>query len=142
MNVFGIEKAYQIKKERGWDKLYWAVDWHDTLFKGMYSKDQKIELYPGAQYTLYILQRTGNILIAYTSTPVLKAEEICKYLYNTYGIHFKYINENPEHKAAGDYADFSKKFYYNVLLDDKAGFDPATDWELIQRELQRIGEWE
>ena len=26
---------------------------------------------------------------------------------------------------------FDDKFYFSVLLDDKAGFDPDTDWKLI-----------
>lgn len=140
MNIFGIEKAYQIKKLRKWDTLYWAIDFHDTLFKAEYNKDQKIELYPGAVSVLHALQE-NNTLIAYTSTPIHKVAAICDALRQVYSIDFKYINENPEHVAAGDYADFSKKFYYNILLDDKAGFVPETDWELIKQELIKIGEW-
>ena len=141
MNVFGIEKAFQVKKARGWDTLYWAIDFHDTLFKAMYDEHQPIELYPYAEIVLHKLCESNNILIAYTSTPTAKVEAICRYLYNDLGIHFTYINENPAHKAAGNYADFSKKFYYNVLLDDKAGFEPEKDWQLIKEELIRIGEW-
>ena len=141
MNVFGIKKAFEIKKARGWDTLYWAIDFHDTLFQGMYDQHQSIELYPYAALVLHKLCRTGNVLIAFTSTPLTKTEAICRYLYKEYGITFTYINENPAHKAAGDYADFSKKFYFNVLIDDKAGFDPKTDWHLIEDEMIRIGEW-
>lgn len=141
MNVFGIEKAFKIKKERGWDTLYWAIDFHDTLFKAKYDKDQSVELYPYAGQVLEKLCKSNNILIAFSSTPTDKVQKICDYCQDIFGIHFKYINENPEYFPKTDYADFSKKFYYNVLLDDKAGFDPHTDWELIKWELIRIGEW-
>ena len=30
-----------------------------------------------------------------------------------------------------DFQDFSEKPYFNILLEDKAGFDPNKDWELI-----------
>ena len=30
---------------------------------------------------------------------------------------------------------FDEKFYFSVLLDDKAGFDPNTDWKLIYNYL-------
>ena len=31
-----------------------------------------------------------------------------------------------------------QKFYFNVLLDDKAGFNPEHDWELIDYHLSNI----
>ena len=32
---------------------------------------------------------------------------------------------------------FEKKFYFNILLDDKAGFDPETDWSVIKEYLNK-----
>ena len=32
---------------------------------------------------------------------------------------------------------FDDKFYFSILLDDKAGFDPDTDWKLIYEYLKR-----
>ena len=46
-------------------------------------------------------------------------------------IHFDYVNENPEiHALSSDpkSSDFSDKFYFNVGIDDKFGFDPENDW--------------
>ena len=43
------------------------------------------------------------------------------------GIHFDYINENPE-VGNSSFQDFSVKLYFNVGIDDKFGFDPGTDW--------------
>ncbi len=48
-----------------------------------------------------------------------------------YGIKFDYVNENPEiHALSSDpkSSDFSDKFYFNVGIDDKFGFDPESDW--------------
>jgi len=45
-------------------------------------------------------------------------------------IIFDYVNENPECPST-ELADFSRKMYYNFLIDDKSGFDPETDWEII-----------
>jgi hypothetical protein len=44
----------------------------------------------------------------------------------------KYINENPEiSDDKGAFGCYDKKPYYNVLLDDKASFNPETDWKPI-----------
>jgi len=42
MNIFNIERAYKLKKERGWDKLYWCIDFHDTLFPARYDSSQTV----------------------------------------------------------------------------------------------------
>ena len=78
--------------------------------------------------------------LAYTSTPEDHVSELCRDIYKYCGINFTYINDNPEY-IGNDYADFSKKFYYNILLDDKAGFEGETDWLLVKNELIRVGEW-
>lgn len=45
------------------------------------------------------------------------------------GISVHYANENPEvgNTATGN---FDRKFYFSVVVDDKAGFDPS-EWEDI-----------
>ena len=47
------------------------------------------------------------------------------------GIEFSYINENPEVAGKTEWGDFDTKMYANVLLDDKAGFDPEEDWHAL-----------
>ena len=52
-------------------------------------------------------------------------------VFNENDIHFDYVNENPEiHALSSDpkSSDFSDKFYFNVGIDDKFGFDPESDW--------------
>lgn len=129
--ALSIIRAEQMKKKRGWDTLYYAVDLHDTVVWSTYTKEEATpsHFFPGAIEALnYISQRRKDIvLILYTSS---YTEYIQPYLdsFKTRGIYFKYHNENPECPST-DIGDFSKKFYFNVLFDDKAGFNPTKDWE-------------
>lgn len=51
-----------------------------------------------------------------------------------YDLKFHYINSNPECPST-ELCDFSEKFYFNVLLDDKAAF-VEKDWETIKTFLE------
>jgi len=48
------------------------------------------------------------------------------------GILFKYINENPEISGErGSFGFYQDKYYFNVSLEDKAGFNPLRDWKFL-----------
>jgi len=120
-----IIRAYQEKYLRKWEVLYFAVDLHGTIIERYTGKD--INAYNGAEEVLRYLSNVPHIvLILYTST---SREDLAPFYEwcSKKGITFKYLNENPEclNNKTGD---FSKKFYFNVLLDDRAGFDPTSDW--------------
>ena len=53
------------------------------------------------------------------------------------GVKFQYFNENPICTNT-QLCDFGGKFYFNVVLDDKAGFEGATDWKDIQETLNSL----
>jgi hypothetical protein len=60
--------------------------------------------------------------------------EIDEYLelFKSSDINFVYVNENPEVKTQiGGYGCYDKKPYMNVLFEDKASFDPETEWEEV-----------
>ncbi len=140
MSPFNIERAFKWKKERGWDTLYIAVDFHDCLFPGKYSTDQELILAPYAGSVLrWATLRPDIKLIAFTCSYAKDFKRVNAFL-NTHGINFNFLNCNPE-CGNTELASFSKKFYFNILLDDKAGFECETDWLLIINELKRIGEW-
>lgn len=140
MNVFNIERAFQTKKDRGWDKIFIAIDFHDTIFKGYYDNSQKVEFYPYSEQVLrYWTSREDIVLIAYTCSHAHIFESVNKWL-NTKGINFDYLNENPECPNT-ELAAFDKKPYFNIGLDDKFGFEPDEDWIKIIRELEIIGEY-
>lgn len=131
MLIDGLVRCYESAKRKNWDKIYIAVDIHDTVVHGNYRTDKlPTEFYPLAKETLKMLsERRDVVLILYTcSWP----KEIEKYFgfFEENGISFKYANMNPEvpNNALGDYTD---KFYFNFMVEDKAGFTAANEWQII-----------
>ena len=55
------------------------------------------------------------------------------------GIVFDYLTENPEVPNTEN-GNFTDKFYYNFLLDDKAGFYPTEDWDKVFKVINTIKE--
>ena len=129
--------AFTLADQRNWDKIYVAVDVHGTICPPTWNKDLlDLSYYSIAKYVLQIMTKRSDIeLILYTSS---HPEEIEKYLafFENDGIKFNYVNENPEVKTSNGYGNYDKKFYFNVLLDDRAGFDPYNDWVEIQQFLK------
>jgi len=137
-----IDKMFSHSFEKEWFETYWAFDVHGVILKPNYRKNHfHAEFYPYAKETLQLLsKRPDIILIMFTSS---YPEEI-QYYYKTFienGIHFNYVNENPEiDSLKGNFGHYEKKFYFNVLFEDKAGFDPLTDWEPVYNLLKRYEE--
>lgn len=129
-----LETAFSTKVRKNWDRIYIAIDIHDTIFKGCYSDDETYQWLGKARETLQLLSRQSDIvLIIYSSCH----EEILleyDHFFKKNGITINYYNSNPEVKNTV-LASFNSKFYFNVLLDDKAGFEPETDWEIIYQYL-------
>ena len=122
---------YMVK--RGWDKTYWFFDIHGTILKPNYTYgNTPKDFYPYAKETLqYISQLTDVCMIIYTCSHPHEIEQYVK-LFESCGIKFKYINENPEIPTdINGYGCYDKKPYMNVLFEDKAGFDPLTEWEEV-----------
>lgn len=134
-----ILRAYRLKKSRGWDQLYFAVDLHDTITQSTYKRNEskKKVFYSWALETLKFFSSCKLLsLILYTSSYQDYLEEYYR-LFKKNKIFFKYLNENPDCPSTKT-GDFSKKFYYNVLLDDKAGFNPWKDWKTILKLVEAL----
>lgn len=142
MNVFNIARSFEMKAKQGWPKLYWAIDLHDVLIIGRHNKfNEGRELCPSALEVMrWIKKRPDMAWILYSCSHKEPTDDMVKWL-DSFGIAPDYINENPECRN-GHLCDFSKKFYFDILLEDKAGFDAMHDWHLIKSELLKIGEWE
>lgn len=142
MNIFNIERSFSDKKKRNWPKLFWCIDVHDVILEGKYNLNNEGASYmPNALKVLRMLsnRKEDMALILWTSGHVGPTSKVLENLEKE-GVKFDYVNNNPE--CPNDrLCDFSKKFYFNILLDDKAGFEGATDWYLIEQELRRLGEW-
>jgi hypothetical protein len=129
-----VKNAYERAAREGWGTIYWAVDLHDTVIMPSYQPGIIGQSYPFALDTLYWLlsfPETGIILWSSMSK-----EELARHrsvLFEGVADHEVrvFLNENPD-IGATRYANFDQKMYFNMLLDDKAGFDHTTDWQLIQ----------
>lgn len=125
-----IEKFYEDKERRGWDRGYFFFDIHATILKPNYMFGQiPKEFYPNALETLqYISNIDEIVMILYTCSHPHEIEEYLEYFTNL-GINFKYVNENPEVETQlNGYGCYDKKPYMNVLFEDKSGFDAETEW--------------
>lgn len=129
-----IEKMLKHAEERKWYETYWFIDLHGVISKPDYRKEVKtINYYPYVKETLQFLtkKRHDIIMILFTSS---YPDEIRIYMeqFEKDEILFKYVNENPEiDDSKGSFGCYDKKPYYNVLIDDKCGFEPKTDWQPI-----------
>lgn len=134
-----IKNAFEMKKHRKWDKTFWAFDIHNTIIVPNYSR--KVipkEFYPLAKEVLQtISERRDIVRILYTCS---HPEEIEQYLdyFKENKIYFDYVNENPA--VTNDHGCYYQKLYFNVLFEDKAGFDPLKDWAKVNNVLKEFPE--
>jgi hypothetical protein len=129
--VKAIDKAFKNKEKRGWDKIYFYFDIHETILYPDYNNKDELRFYEYAKEVLQYLSKRNDIVIAlYTCSYPKEIERYLNFFLEN-GIEFEYANKNPdvENTAYGYYED---KPYFNVLFEDKAGFDAESDWLLVK----------
>lgn len=126
-----IKKAFAHAEKKQWNKTYWAFDIHETMIRPNWSVENiPTEFYPGAKEALQLISKRKDVTrILYTCS---HPHELEKYLdfFRSHDIHFDYVNENPEVESK-KYGYYEKKPYFNVLFEDKAGFEPMEDWPKV-----------
>lgn len=121
--MLSIKRAYRKLKERSWSHIYFAVDLHDTIFHANYS-GVSLVTFPKSEYMLqYITKHCPEIKIILFSSCYEVDQKRYIDILSSKDIRVDFFNENPDvsNTLTGC---FDKKFYYDVLLDDKADFDP------------------
>lgn len=141
MNIVkAFDNAYERAKYKNWDYIYVLIDVHGTIFKPSYLNKEKYEFYPYAKEVLQLLTLyTDTKLILWTSSTYTAIFDYLKVFRNN-NIVFDYWNKNPEVERQStdpDTLDLSSKYYFNVGIDDKFGFEPETDWKLIYDYLNK-----
>jgi hypothetical protein len=134
-----FDRAFKKLKERDWDKIFVTIDLHETMIKPTYESDDVFEFYDGVIDTLKMMSNSEKIsLILFTSSHPVYRCEFMKHMCFQEHIYFDHHNDNPEvvNTSYGCFDD--GKFYYDVLIDDKAGFDPEEDWTKIQQKLKEL----
>jgi len=133
-----INKCFARQDARKWEETFWFFDLHETVIVPNYSTEGEIptEFYYGAEEVLKLISNIKDIkMVMYTCS---HPEEIEKYkkFFSERGIHFDYVNENPEVVTdKNGYGCYDQKPYMNVLFEDKAGFDSETEWPLVKQAL-------
>jgi len=112
--------------------LYWAIDMHDTIITGTYNRfNDGAVIYPYAKETLdYLFNSPDHYTILWTSSYMTSIQDVVQ----RFDLNFNGINCNPECPNT-TLCDFQSKFYFNFVLDDKAGFDGTKDWREIYEAL-------
>jgi hypothetical protein len=130
MNSFGIKRAYERKKECNYEKTYWAIDLHGVILYPTYSNEKEYKLAPYSKQVLqYLSLRKDMVLILWTSSYEKNLDNVLNFLAEN-NIYFDYINQNPE-VSNNLISNFNMKFYFDILLDDKAGFNLDNDWMIV-----------
>jgi hypothetical protein len=136
--IFNIDKALEKKRERNWPKLFWAIDVHGVLFKSTYSKEKDYTFYNWEQikFLQFLSDREDCSIILWTSSYCKDVTDYLEVLRQG-GINIDHVNENPE-CPSNELSDFDSKFYFDILLDDKAGFDPNKHWKQLYNKIGYI----
>lgn len=127
-----FEDIWVKKEEKNWDYVYIMVDLHGVILKPNYHSETNFEFVSeyAEQCLSYLSNQEDVKLILWTSSFESEIKNVLVWL-KKYGISFAFVNENPLEKNT-EYADFSKKLYFSIGLDDKFGFEP-NDWREINR---------
>jgi len=138
MIIKWIEKMFNNAFKKEYYETYWAIDLHGTVIKPDYRIDKiEVEFYPWAKETLQLMTKRDDIIMIMFTSSYPREIEFYNNIFKENDIHFNYINGNPEISSyQGNFGYYVKKFYFNVLMDDHAGFDATTEWEQIYNFLK------
>jgi hypothetical protein len=128
-----IKKMFAHAEQKQWFETYWSFDIHGTISKPDYRKDTKeIIYYPYAKETLQLMSERKDIVMILWSSSYPEEMKIYKETFKNDNIIFNYDGENPEVSSSkGSFGYYEKKHYFNVLFDDKCGFNPDRDWKFL-----------
>ncbi len=129
-----INKLAEKSQKYQYYETYWCFDLHGVIIEPNYDKEDKIiRFYPYALLALKLLSARDDVrLILHTSS---YPEELERYIerFKKHNVHFNYVSENPEISVEkGHFGYYEKKFYFDLMFEDKAGFDPDTWQELVE----------
>ena len=130
--IKAIDNAFKNMELKKWDKIYYFFDLHETVLYPDYGEDIPNKMYPDAKEVLQYLSKREDISISiYTCSYPKEVKEYIKY-FQAMNIEFEFVNKNPDVKNT-TYGFYEDKPYFNVLFEDKAGFDGEIDWTLIKK---------
>ena len=139
MILKAVERMYRRKAEKGYSKVFIYIDLHETVMLPNY-KNNDIVYYSYAKETLQLLSKLDNVVLGIYSSSYHKSIAQYQKEFKKEGINFIYFNANPEVQDT-EYGCFSKgKFYFDLLIEDKAGFDAETEWKILYDYFKNLPE--
>lgn len=121
-----IRRQYEKQIKNKWYESYFLIDMHGVITRPHHNK-LMLDLYPYALESLSLLTNRSDIrMILYTSSHEFQILYYIRQL-EKLGVEFDYINVNPE-IGEDDFGCYKHKPYFDVYLDDKAGFDAEIEW--------------
>ena len=132
MNIINaIKTAERKKKERNYQYIYWCIDVHGVILTPTYNlTNEGATSYPYCLETLQLLSNyPDHKLILWSSSHNKALQNVSRWLEDQ-GIDIDFENCNTDYTIT-DLCDFTEKFYFDILLDDKAGFEAETGWKEI-----------
>lgn len=138
MNILNIKRTYELMPSRKWEKIYILLDVHGVIIPGSWHNQVEYKFISNEckEVLQWMSKREDIEMILWTSSYLEEISNIVSWLKSHY-ITIDFANENPECFNT-KYADFSKKPYFNIVVDDKSGFVPETDWLLVAREFEIV----
>ena len=128
-----IHRVFLNSFSKNWYYTYFVFDLHNTIIKSTYDqKDNTVEYYPYAKKAMQQISKRDDIVkILWSSSSDEQLEKYNK-IFISDDIIFQKFNENPDiNSKNGNFGSYDKKFYFNCLIDDKAGFLPNEEWYYI-----------
>jgi len=140
-----IRRSFQKKYDNGWEefpRMFWAIDLHGVILKSTYREAfGEQDLNKDCIDVLRWLSNHSNMsIILFTASNQSYIDEVMTF-FKKLGIRFDHVNTNPEIQTKG-FCNVDKKFYFDILIDDKAGFEIDSDWSLVKDTLIDLEEWE
>lgn len=130
-----VKGAYKKMYDRKWNKIYYLVDLHETVFCNNY-EGLAINLYPDAIEGLQYLCTLPETRIILWSSVYEEDKQTYVDILKKHDIKVDAFNINPFEKNT-KVGCFDEKPYFSVLIDDKAGFIPS-DWIKIKKLVEKI----
>lgn len=124
-----INRAYKLLETRD-DTIFWCIDLHGVCLASNYISNEYAFINEECLEALRLISNDKvSKVILWSSCYPSEYEHIINF-FNQNDIRVDYFNENPLCWNT-EYGNFDKKFYFSILLDDKAGFDPSVNWQEI-----------
>lgn len=138
---YAMRRAFEKRRDRNYDTTYWAIDIHDTIVPSTYTYPNTYNV-TAYDHMLECLQLLSGMpdhkIILWSCTAKERSTELIDLL-KTHDINIDFYNENPECEST-DICDFNSKFYTDLIIEDKAGWNPYKDWSLLYVHLLLIKE--